>query len=305
MFDWNDLKFFLAVARDGSTLAASRRLKVSQATVSRRITLFEEVLKVELFARHASGYALTARGEALVPLADGVEAEVARFSAALEAESRRLSGGVKLTTVESAVSAWVIPALAALRESHPGIEVEVIGTDTNLDLARGEADVAIRFGNPPTSDTLIVRRLTELEETVYASRELVTRLGRPASSADLARYPLVADGIDRNSRFTAWLEREVPDGRIVQRVNSISGILASVKSGIGAALLPCMIGDGARSLIRLMPPIPELTTPCWLVTTDQARRQPHIRAVIDAVLMNIEQVSARIGPRPDDEALTG
>lgn len=305
MFDWNDLKFFLAVARCGSTLAASRQLKVSQATVSRRITLFEEVLGVELFARHATGYALTARGEALLPLAEGVEAEVARFSAGLAAESRRLSGGVKLTTVESAVSAWVIPALAALRESHPGIEVEVIGTDTNLDLAHGEADIAIRFGNRPEGDTLIVRRLTELDETVYASRALVTRIGRPTSLADLARYPLVADGIDRASRFSGWLEREVPDGRVVQRVNSISGILASVKSGIGAALLPCIIGDDVRSLVRLMPPIPELRTDCWLATTDQARRQPHVRAVIDAVVANIEQVSARIAPRADDEVLAG
>jgi DNA-binding transcriptional LysR family regulator len=293
MFDWNDLKFFLAVARDGSTLAASRTLRVSQATVSRRITLFEEQLRVELFARHASGYVLTARGEAMVPLAEGVEAEVARFTAALEAESRRLSGMVKLTTVESAASAWVIPALARLRESHPGIEVEVIASDRNLDLVSGEADVAIRFGSAPSGETLIARRLAELEETAYASRELVTRLGRPVSAADLARYPLISDGA---ARFVAWFEREVPDGKVVQRVNSISGLLASVKSGIGAALLPCMIGDGARSLVRLMPPIPELTTPCWLVTTDQARRQPHVRAAIDAVVEHIEEFNARLSP---------
>ncbi len=303
MFDWNDLKFFLAVARDGSTLAASRRLKVSQTTVSRRITLLEEELGVELFARHASGYVLTARGEALVPLAEGVEAEAARFTAGIEAENRRLSGAVKLTTVESAVSGWIIPALAQLRQSHPGIEVEVTASDTNFDLASGEADVAIRFGAPPQGDTLIVRRLTELEETVYASRELVTRLGRPTCAADLARYPLVSDV--SASRFTVWFEREVPDGRVVQRVNSISGILTSLKTGIGAALLPCMIGDGARALVRLMPPIPELTTPCWLVTTDQARRQPHVRAVIDAVVAHIEVVSALPGPDPEEAAVAG
>jgi DNA-binding transcriptional LysR family regulator len=302
MFDWNDLKFFLAVARDGSTLAASRSLKVSQATVSRRITLLEEVLGVELFARHASGYVLTARGDALLPLAEGVEAEVARFAAGLEAESRRLSGAVKLTTVESAVGNWVIPALARLRESHPGIEVEVIASDKNLDLAHGEADVGIRFGTRPEGDTLIVRRLTELEETVYASRELVTRLGRPVNAADLARYPLV---VDTAVRFSEWFEREVPEGRVVQRVNSISGILASVKSGIGAAMLPCMIGDGARALVRLMPPIPELTTECWLVTTDQARRQPHVRAVIDAVVAHIELVSALPGPSSDEAVQAG
>lgn len=297
MFDWNDLKFFLAVAREGSTLAASRSLRVSQATVSRRITLFEQELGVELFTRHASGYALTARGQAMLPLAEGVEAEAARFAAGIEAETRRLSGQVKLTTVESAVAGWVMPALVGLRESHPGIEVEVIASDANFDLASGEADVAIRFGTRPSGDTLIVRRLTKLQETVYASRELVTRLGRPTSAADLARYPLVADVSAR--RFAAWLEREVPGGRVVQRVNSISGILASLKNGIGAALLPCMIGDGARALVRLMPPISELETECWLVTTDQARRQPHVRAAIDAVVAHVEQVNAQ--PGPDNE----
>lgn len=294
MFDWDDLKFFLAVARDGSTLAASRRLKVSQATVSRRISLFEQQLGIELFSRHATGYVLTARGQTMIPLAENVEAEVARFEAGLEAESRRLSGRVKLTTVESAAAAWVIPALATLRGTCPGIEVEVITSDTNLDLTSGEADIAIRFGTKPTAESLVVKRLTELEETVYASRELVTRLGRPSSPADLARYPLVADGIDRSTRFSAWLKREVPEGHVVHRVNSISGILASVKSGIGAALLPAIIGDGSRSLVRLMPPIAELNTVCWLVTTEQARRQPHVRATIDAVVNHIEQSSRQL-----------
>lgn len=305
MFDWNDLKYFLAVAREGSTLAASRSLKVSQATVSRRITLFEEQLGVELFSRHASGYVLTARGQAMVPLAEAVETEAQHFAAGIEAESRRLSGLVRLTTVESATAAWVIPALALLRESHPGIEVEVIASDKNLDLAHGEADVAIRFGTQPEGDTLIVRRLTELEQTVYASRELATKLGRPSSPADLARYPLIGDSIYRTGRFSRWLESQVPEGKVVQRINSMSAMQASIKSGIGAALLPCIIGDSSRSMVRLMPPIKELTSVCWLVTTDQARRQPHVRRVIDTVVAVVEQVAARSGPFDDDEALAG
>ncbi|MFM5885901.1 MAG: LysR family transcriptional regulator [Novosphingobium sp.] len=283
MFDWNDLKFFLAVARDGSTLAASRRLRVSQATVSRRIAFIEEQLGVELFARAASGHALTARGEALVSHAEAVERAAAAFAEAVQSQSRHLAGTVRVTTVESAASAWVIPAIARLHESLPGVQVDIVSSDENLDLARGEADFAIRFGPMPEGETLIVRRLTELHECVYAERELVARLGRPETVAGLEAYPLIIETSAPFGRFAKWLTAAAPGGRIVQRVTSLSSVIAGVRAGIGAALLPTIIGDGLKGVVRVTPPIPELTTPCWLVTTDQARRQPHIRAVIDCV----------------------
>lgn len=303
MYDWNDLRFFLAVARSGSTLAASRTLKVSQATVSRRISVIEEALGVELFVRNASGYALSARGTALVPMAEAVETAARQFEEGAGAEARRLSGIVRLTTVESAANAWVIPAIARLHELHPGVQVEIIATDTNLDLNRGEADVAIRFGPRPDEEVLIARHLTELEETVYASRVLATRLGRPESYADLARYPLVVETSEPFGRFTAWLTAAVPEGRIVQRVTSLSGVVASVQNGIGAAVLPCVIGDTVKDIVRLLPPVEELTTPCWMVTTDQARRQPHVRAVIDCVVSHMERSAARMN-RPSEDAVS-
>jgi DNA-binding transcriptional LysR family regulator len=295
MFDWNDLKFFLAVARSGSTLAASRQVRASQATVSRRVSVLEEALGVELFARTASGYALTARGEALLPLAEAVEFAATGFSETAGAEARRISGQVRLTTVESAASAWVIPAAAKLQQTHDAIVVEVISTDHNLDLARGEADIAIRFGPRPSDETLIAQRLTDLEECIYASRELVTRLGRPEDFAALARYPLVVETSDPFSRFSDWWLRAVPEGRIAQRVSSLSSVIAAVKAGIGAAMLPSVIGDSLRGVVRLMPPIAELATPCWMVTTEQARRQPHVRAVIDAVVDHVRLVTAQTG----------
>lgn len=288
MFDWNDLRYFLGVARHGSTMAASRRMKVSQATVSRRLTEFETRLGVQLFVRRPTGYSLTPRGEALLPLAEAAEAEMLRFGSAVEAESRRLTGLVRLTTVESAANAWVIPALAALRDRHPDIEVEVITTDTNLDLARGEADLAVRFGRKPTQESLVVRHLTDLEECFYASRDMVTRLGRPCDHAGIAAYPLVADSFDRTGRLSRWIAAEVPEARIVHRVSSLSSLLAAVRAGLGAAVLPCLMGDELKGLVRLLPPIEELSTSCWLVTTDSARRQPHVRAVIDQVVAQVE-----------------
>ena len=296
MLDWNDLRYFLAVARTGSTLAASKQLKVSQATVSRRVTALEQMIGVEIFARKPSGYSLTQRGESLLPAAENVEESILAFSDLVAMESRRLSGTVRLTTVESAANAWVIPALAQLRARFPDIRVEIITTDDNLDLARGEADLAIRFGSKPTEEALVVRHLTDMEESFYASHELVARLGLPACLAEVARFPLVTS-MDDAGMINSWILAHLPDAEIAHRTNRLSSIIASVRTGIGASILPCLMGDDIRGLMRLTPPITELTTPGWMVTTDQARRQPHVLAVIDFIVGQIQEWLARRPPK--------
>lgn len=294
MLDWNDLRYFLAVARTGSTLAASKLLKVSQSTVSRRVTALEDMIGVKLFVRKPSGYSLTPRGESVLPAAETVEAAVLSFSDNIAAEARRITGTVKLTTVESAANAWVVPALGLLRARYPELRVEIMTADEYLDLARGEADVAIRFGPRPTQETLIVRHLIDMHESFYASEELVSELGMPDDLADVMRYPIVTS-VDREGGFNSWLTENLPDAEIAHRLNSLSSIITSVRSGIGAAILPCLMGDDTRGLVRLLSPIPELTTPGWMVTTDEARRQPHIRAVIDFV---VEQIQLSIARQP-------
>ena len=294
MLDWNDLRYFLSVARTGSTLAASKQMKVSQSTVSRRITAFEEDIGVKLFVRKPSGYDLTPRGESVLPAAESVEAAILSFSDGIEAESRRLAGTVRLTTVESAANAWVIPAVGLLRDRYPEISVEIMTSDQYLDLARGEADIAIRFGPKPTQETLIVRHLIDMLESFYANEQLVAQIGMPEDIPDMARYPLVSS-LDDESSTSRWVAEHVPGAKIAQRASTLSSIIASVQSGLGASILPCLMGDDIKGLVRLMPPIDELTTPGWMVTTDEARRQPHIRAVIDFV---VEQIQLSLARRP-------
>jgi DNA-binding transcriptional LysR family regulator len=284
MFDWNDLRYFLAVARSGSTLAASKKLKVSQATVSRRIGVLEEAVGTALFTRKPSGYDLTPRGAALLPEAEGVEAAVLAFTSRIEAETRRLTGTVRLTTVEAAANEWVIPALPSFRALHPDVQVSIITANEYLDLARDEADLAIRFGQKPTQDSLIVRHLLDLEESLYASKAMVARLGMPAAYADLQRFPIVLMSEDRMGIANAWLDKMAPGAAVAHRADTFSGIIASIKAGLGISVLPCLMGDDDPALVRLFPPIAELTTPGWMVTTDMARRQPHVRALIDFIV---------------------
>lgn len=294
MLDWNDLRYFLAVARNGSTLAASKQLKVSQSTISRRVTALEEVIGVNLFVRKATGYSLTPRGESVLPAAEAVEAAIQSFSGSVAAEARRLAGTVRLTTVESAANAWVIPALGLLRARYPDLRVEIMTTDQNIDLLHGEADVALRFGKKPTEDALIVRHLIDMQEAFYANEELVSKLGMPTDISDMSKYPLVMT-MANGGFINRWLTEHLPDAEILHRANTLSGIIASVRSGIGASILPCLMGDDIHGLVRLLPPITELTMPGWMVTTDEARQQPHIRAVIDFV---VEQIQLWVVRRP-------
>ena len=287
MLEWNDLRYFLAVARSGSTLGAAKILRVSQSTVSRRITILEEAVGVKLFVRTPSGYRLTPRGESVLPAAESVEAAALSFSDSIAAEARRIAGTVRLTTVESAANAWIIPTLGLLRARYPELQLEIMTSDENLDIARGEADVALRFGKKPTEEILVVRHLVDMQETFYAHEQLVEKLGMPDDLSDMSRYPLVLT-MNQGGTINSWLAEHFPDAQVTHRANSLSSIITSVRSGIGASILPCLMGDDTRGLVRLLPPIAELTTPGWMVTTDEARRQPHIRALIDFVVEQIQ-----------------
>jgi DNA-binding transcriptional LysR family regulator len=285
MFDWNDLRYFLAVARTGSTLGASKQLKVSQATVSRRISMLEEAVGTALFVRRPSGYSLTPRGESMLPAAETVEISVAAFSDGIAAEKRRLSGTVRLTTIEVAANEWIIPTLPELRVHHPDIKLDILASDAYLDLGRGEADIAIRFGSKPEQESLIVRHLLDVQETVYATAEIANRFGYLSRLTDLKNYPLVAINTPQGMYYMQrFLAEHVPDANIVNHASSLPALVASARAGLGVAILPCMMGDHASGLVRLFEPVPELKTPCWLVTTDAARRQPHIRAVMDFII---------------------
>ena len=287
MMDWNDLRYFLAVARLGSTLRAAKHLRVSQSTISRRITALEEAIGVKLFVRNPSGYRLTARGETIVPAAEAVEASAVAFTDSIAAEARRVAGTVRLTTVEAAANAWIMPSLGLLRARYPELRLEIMTSDRNFDIARGEADVALRFDNKPTQESLIVRHLVDLHETFYAHEKLVETLGMPDDLSKITRYPLVMP-MNEEGLINRWLAEHFPDAQVSHRASSLSSIIVSVRAGIGTSILPCLMGDDTRGLVRLLPPIPELTVPGWIVTTDEARRQPHIRAVIDFVVEQIQ-----------------
>jgi DNA-binding transcriptional LysR family regulator len=279
MFNWDDLKPFLAVARHGSTTAAARQLKVDQSTVQRRIAELERRLGQALVERHPSGYRLTAYGEALRPLAEAVAQQVGVLERSIADSARELNGIVRLTCPEPLVQRIMLsPLLDHLHAAHPRLHLEFVTSDRYLDLAKGDADVALRSGE--TDDgKLVGRKVADSLWAVYASRAYVGRAGSPASLAEAAAHPWITlDASLAGHRSTRWLQDALPCARIGATSNSVLGLVHSAKAGIGIAALPTALGDAEPDLVRLFGPVPELTRIWRILTTPALRKTPRIDA---------------------------
>jgi DNA-binding transcriptional LysR family regulator len=191
MFDWDLVRYFLAVARSGSTLTAATALRESQPTVARRIAALEEALGVTLFDRRRTGYSLTQEGRALLVEAEHVEASALRFWGRANANTRNLSGTIRLTTFDVFANLTLGPALQRFSRLHPDVQVEVLVTDKVLDLASGEADIAIRAGERPATGALVSRKIGETDWTPFCSRAYAEAHGHPTSLEALNGHVLI------------------------------------------------------------------------------------------------------------------
>jgi len=159
MFDWSDLRYFLAVARHGSTISAAKALGLSQSTVHRRLAEFEKCIGRHVIIRHATGYRLTEFGEELRPLAERVEDSIATIDRRLAATNQTLSGSIRVACSESIGYRLIkSPLLDAFHARHPSLRVEFVMSDRFLDLSKGDADVAIRAGEPESQRSSNTRR---------------------------------------------------------------------------------------------------------------------------------------------------
>ena len=282
MFDWNDLKAFLAVAREGSTLGASRSMGVNQTTVSRRIEALEHALSVKLFERGQSGSRLTESGQALIGEAEGVERAAIRFGYLAASQLRGVTGAVRLTTNELVASAMVIPALVAFHKVHPDLRVDLVITDRTLDLENGEADLAIRTAQSLPASDLVVRKICDHRMGLYCSRGYASQHGVPATLGDLKDHDLIDMAPETGEIPAASLMMRYSGGKEpVTRSNSMGGLVHMVKAGMGIGALPCTIGDVDRDLIRCSDAIEESRASSWIVTRRELKDAPRVRAFID------------------------
>ena len=289
MFDWNDLRYFLAVAKHGSTLAAGRALKLSQSTVQRRLSVLERKIGRKLVRRHPTGYRLTEFGEEMLPYVDRVAQAVLAVEQRLDEAKRDAVGVIRLTCPEPLV--YRITQSALLDRFHaryPGLRIEFVMSDKYLDLMKGEADVALRSGDTDDAE-LVGRKIADSLWAVYASRKYIEQHGAPERVEDLNRHLLVGfDETMANHRAAKWLQQVAPNAQIVARNNSVLGLVYAVKSGVGLAPLPTALGDAEQDLVRVLGPIPELARIWRLLTHPDLRRTPRVSAFFDFMTEEIE-----------------
>jgi len=303
MFDWNDARYFVAVADSGSTLAAGRALRVSQTTVARRIAALEEALGLELFERRRAGYALTPAGETLLLEARALATSAEALADAASALKRESGGTVRVTAEESYVVGVLVPLLRELHEIRPDIVIELDASEELRDLEAGAADIAIRVAKEMTGTGLVGRRIGVDRWTVYCSRTYAEAHGIPHNRRELASHPLIGGGGGRIGRYyTMWLKENGLEHAIAMTHGSVTGILAAVRSGVGCAALPAMVAELDETLVRCLPATTNGGMEVWLLTHERLRHTPRIRTVLDFLADRLHRhafaVDQRLAERP-------
>jgi molybdate transport repressor ModE-like protein len=291
--DWNDLRYLLAVHRRGSLAAAAKDLGVTKATAGRRLAALEEALGVKLVERKPAGLALTAAGREAIVAAEGIDAAVValrdRVSAAAEDQPRGL---VRVTAPPWLAARCFIPALPELKAAHPGLEVELAGSNLMLNLAQREADIGIRNARP-TQKSLTARKIGVLGGCVYASQLYLDRRGTPASRAALAGHDVLAYETMSGMPGFEWLREPGRGARVAFRANDPTALVGAATAGLGLAAVPCLLGDPEPAL-RRVETLGFNRCDLFLVMPESLRTSVRVRVVADFLLAALKTHRAAI-----------
>lgn len=282
--NWDDARVFLAVCRESTLRGAARVLGVDQATVGRRVNALEKSLNATLFLRTSEGYALTAVGEAALQSVENMERSALDLERQVLGQDDRLTGTVRVTTTDSLAIDFLIPAIARLHDAHPDVRVQMDASTQLLNLAKREADIAVRNTRPDNPD-LIARRIARWPVGLFASQAYIDRHGAPEPGSLFEGHDLVVYQPHLQSQKDLTLVSEpLGRGRIVAALSSSLLVRRSIAAGIGIGEVPIVSGE-RDGLVRLWP---DRTRPLpydvWLVTHADLRHTARVRVVIDEIV---------------------
>lgn len=273
--DWNNLKFFLALAETGSLSGAAKLHRVDHSTVARRVEALEGELGVRLVERLARSYRITAEGERVREQARKVKAgiaEIVRLARDGDISTGRI---VRVSGPPTLLSRFLAPRLLPLQKEHPGLRIDLVGDMRQVDLNQGEADLALRLMRPRDKG-IVARRLAVLGYGLYGSRE---RVGRRANDQVYLGFDESLDHVPQQR----WLKTLAGDRGFALRSNDLLTLMTSARAGLGLAVLPCIMASHEPELVRVptdsSPPSREL----WLVFHRDVGRSPAVRVVIDRI----------------------
>jgi DNA-binding transcriptional LysR family regulator len=286
-FDWDDLRFFLAVARAGRLTVAARRLGADHATVSRRITALEEALKAKLFERRPQGYALTEHGERLLAKAETMETQALAVSSEIGGADLALSGTVRVGTPDGFGTFFLAPRTANFAVQYPDLEIQLVAMPRLLSLSKREADVAISLA-PPKEGKIVARKLTDYRLGLYAVADYLKRYPAIASPDDLHAHEMI--GYIDDLIFTPELDYldEVSKGLRprLQSSNLIAQMQATL-AGAGICVLPHFLAVQDSRLLPVLPEAVAIIRSFWLIVHADLKDVARIRATMEFIVREV------------------
>jgi len=279
--DWDDVRFFLAVAKTGSFSAAATQLNTKQTTVGRRIQALERRLGAKLFDRHRHGMEVTPAARGVLVQAESMLSNATSIERHLAGLDREMAGIVRVAATEGLAAQWLVPRLTELRRLHPDIVVQVIVGDQVLDLATRQADLAIRFFRP-TSNQLVAARVGQFSMSIFAAPAYIEQYGLPQKLEDLHEHHLVDHTtLHALQAMKPWTEVVERSPSVVLRTNSSHSAMEAVKEAWGLAVFPSYASRSAN--IVEVPIDLGIVRDIWLVSHEETNKGARIRTVIDYI----------------------
>lgn len=258
--DWNDLKIFLAISRNGSLGAAARQLEVSHPTVGRRLQVLEQQCGQPLFRRTSAGLVLTDMGDRILQLAEEIEANALAIERRMSGGATQCEGLLRISSADWFASYVLPPVITTLAQRHPLIVPEIITGPRQFDLTRREADVAFRI--VPFKDADIVqRRLMSMPYAVYTSA------AQPWAPSDAAARLIVMNTEQSHYPDVQWLHQRLPRASTVFTSSSRTVQAQMCAAGLGIAVLPRLLGDQLPALQQLDLGEPPPGREIWMAIT--------------------------------------
>ncbi len=288
--NWDDVRIFLAIHRTGTLRGAAQQLSIDQTTAGRRLGGLEAALGSRLFLRTTAGFVLTQSGEQVLQTAEEMERLAVSFERRSEGADERVEGEVRVTTTDTLGVDFVVPAIERLQTRHPGVRAILSTTPRLLDLARREADVAVRTERPEQAG-LIVRRLGSWDVGLYASRSYVARHGQPREGEALAGHEIALYQRGVTKRQVGTLVGEpITQGRVVAELDSSLMLSTFVRAGLALAELPTWMAQRHPELVRIWPERRRAAPyEAWLVLHEDLARTSRVRVVVDAIVEQFER----------------
>jgi DNA-binding transcriptional LysR family regulator len=294
--DWDNLRYFLAVARAGKLTAAARRLGQDHTTVGRRIASLESAFRSKLFERRHDGYRLTEAGQRLYENVDALESSICDIQRNIAGRTQHVEGLVRIGAPDDFGNVFLAQRIGELQGLHPGLKIELITLPYTPSVSKREVDIAIGMQRP-VEGRLFVRKLTDVEMRLYATKDYIDAHGPIDGPPDLARQIWIGSVSDFNSAALPDAATG-PEGTTTPRFtcSSLAGQLAAAVSGAGVAMLPRYVADQETSLTLVLPDIARVTQGYHMVVHADLRDLPRVRTVANFIAQKVIEARARFVP---------